>query len=216
MYSVAFIVAANLLPLAGVIWWGWDAFILLLLYWCETVVIAFWTMVRILVGPAALGKSAGFAAGAPGRIAMALFLSIHSGIFITVHFVFLWFLFAGPWRAIVQGPASFVRDLILGTDLWFPLAVLFLVHGYFAIGPLVRARLGLTGDDAAESAAPVGGLYVRIFVMQFTIIVGGWFAMMAGNTFGPLALLILLKTLAEVYADPVAKKVVWSGFRASS
>ena len=31
----------------GVIFWGWDAFVLLILYWLETAVIAFWTVVRV-------------------------------------------------------------------------------------------------------------------------------------------------------------------------
>jgi hypothetical protein len=39
--SVLILVAANLVPLVGVIFWGWDAFVLLMLYWLETAVIAF-------------------------------------------------------------------------------------------------------------------------------------------------------------------------------
>jgi hypothetical protein len=39
--SVLILVAANLVPLIGVIFWGWDAFVLLMLYWLETAVIAF-------------------------------------------------------------------------------------------------------------------------------------------------------------------------------
>jgi len=54
---VLILVAANLVPLIGVIAWGWDAFVLLMLYWLETAVIAFWTIVRIATLPRdALGK----------------------------------------------------------------------------------------------------------------------------------------------------------------
>jgi hypothetical protein len=38
---------ANLIPLYGVLYWQWDAFQLLMLYWTETVIIAFWTIVGI-------------------------------------------------------------------------------------------------------------------------------------------------------------------------
>ncbi|MBN8964880.1 MAG: hypothetical protein J0H89_05750, partial [Rhizobiales bacterium] len=31
---------ANLVPLIGVLAWGWDAFLLLTLYWMETVIVA--------------------------------------------------------------------------------------------------------------------------------------------------------------------------------
>ena len=45
------LLAANLFPLVGVIFWGWDAFVLLMLYWLETAVIAFWTVARIATMP---------------------------------------------------------------------------------------------------------------------------------------------------------------------
>jgi len=45
--STLILLAANLVPLIGVFMWGWDAFVLLVLYWLETAVIAFWTVVRI-------------------------------------------------------------------------------------------------------------------------------------------------------------------------
>lgn len=32
---------ANLLPILGIVWFGWDAFVLLSLYWLETAVLGF-------------------------------------------------------------------------------------------------------------------------------------------------------------------------------
>ena len=49
--STLILIAANLVPLLGVFLWGWDAFVLLVLYWLETAVIAFWTIVRIATQP---------------------------------------------------------------------------------------------------------------------------------------------------------------------
>src|SRR5262245_21233935 len=40
------LLAANLVPLVGVLVCDWDAFVLLMLYWLETAVIAFWTILR--------------------------------------------------------------------------------------------------------------------------------------------------------------------------
>ena len=51
--SSLILIAANLVPLVGVIFWDWDAFVLLMLYWLETAVIAFWTVVRIATLPRA-------------------------------------------------------------------------------------------------------------------------------------------------------------------
>jgi hypothetical protein len=36
----------NMTPLYGVLYWQWDTFQLLMLYWMETVVLAFWTLMR--------------------------------------------------------------------------------------------------------------------------------------------------------------------------
>ena len=45
--SIVISLIANLIPLYGVLYWQWDAFRLLMLYWTETVIIAFWTIVGI-------------------------------------------------------------------------------------------------------------------------------------------------------------------------
>ena len=37
--SLATLVAANLLPLAGVVFFGWDAGVILVLYWAENLVV---------------------------------------------------------------------------------------------------------------------------------------------------------------------------------
>ena len=38
--------AANMLQVYGVLYWGWDIFQILMLYWMETAVIGFWALLR--------------------------------------------------------------------------------------------------------------------------------------------------------------------------
>ena len=38
---------ANMIPLVGILYWQWDTFQLLNLYWVETVILAFWTLMRL-------------------------------------------------------------------------------------------------------------------------------------------------------------------------
>ena len=47
--SAVFLVAANLVPLLGVLLWDWDVFLLLLLFWCENVVIGIFGIARMIV-----------------------------------------------------------------------------------------------------------------------------------------------------------------------
>ena len=88
--STLILIAANLVPLVGVLLWGWDAFVLLVLYWLETAVIAFWTIVRIAITPRnALGDIKFQGSDKPGApLGLALFFTLHAGIFMGVHFSF--------------------------------------------------------------------------------------------------------------------------------
>jgi hypothetical protein len=206
------LVAANLLPIAGVVWWGWDAFVLLMLYWLETAIIGFWTIVHLIAAPTSVDVSGKRLdrMSLVGRMALGAFITVHAGIFMAVHFVFLWTLFSGDWSSKIHGPGDFVRVMIVGTDLWIPLAFLFLVRGVMVMGPSVRRRLAVVPDAETEPAAlenPVLGLYVRIVVMQVTIILGAWFALLAGDTIGPLLLLIALKTAIDIFYDAITRHV---------
>ncbi len=208
-----FLIGANLLPLAGVFFWGWDAFVLLILYWLETAIIGFWTALRIIINPSTIdvnGRPMN-QMGLGGRIGLALFIAVHAGIFMAVHLVFLWGLFSGDWSGRIHGIGDFVRELIIGTDLWIPLALLFVVRGWLVLSPPVRRRWSVAGED--EGGVIAGGdnfivdLYLRIFVMQATIIIGAWFALMAGSSTAALALLVVLKTAAEVSYDAIMRQV---------
>ncbi len=42
------LVLANLLPFAGVIFFGWDLFAVVLFYWAENLVVGFYTLVKLL------------------------------------------------------------------------------------------------------------------------------------------------------------------------
>ena len=111
------LLAANLLPLAGVLFWGWDAFVLLMLYWMETAVIGFWTIVRIATATRdSLGE---FNINGHRRTILPLalkgFFVLHAGLFTLVHFVFLWDLFAGDWSRQIHGARDFVIKLVIDT-----------------------------------------------------------------------------------------------------
>jgi len=202
------LLAANLVPLVGVILWGWDAFVLLMLYWLETAVITFWTVVRIAtMSRDALGmmKFEG-QRGPPSPIGMALFFTAHAGLFMAVHFLFLWALFSGDWSRRIHGVGSFVNQMVIGTGLWVPLAVLFVVRGglmlFDAVRPALWRHLGFVEPPPQKAAlgpaeTVIFGLYIRIVVMQVTILVGAWFALLLGTS-AALVLLIGLKIAVDL------------------
>jgi hypothetical protein len=204
------LVAVNLVPLIGVYAWGWDGFVLLMLYWLETASIAFWTIVRIVATPREAFQDAKFAGAAkpPVPILLAIFIAVHAGVFMAVHLLFLWAVFSGAWSRKIHGIDDFVREMIVGTGLWLPLLALFVGRGlltlYETIRPALLRHAGITepaqppaASAASPGAAIVLGLYVRIFVMQITIILGMWMVLLSG-TRGTLALVIAVKTAADI------------------
>jgi hypothetical protein len=206
------VLAANLLPLAGVWFWGWDAFQVLMLYWAETVIVALWTLARIATMP-----DPGRAAGA-GRIVInagkTAFFALHSGIFIAVHLVFLLTLFSGEWAGRMSRPLAFLDALFIESGAWVALLLAF-IAGLIAFvtatpQPTVvtwflnrfgRRRAAFAPhepDSDTDHLSPViSALYTRIIVMQFGIIFGAWLANSFGNH-GPLMIVIVLKSVIEL------------------
>jgi Family of unknown function (DUF6498) len=209
--STLILLAANLLPLAGVLFWRWDAFVLLLLYWFETAIIGFWTLVRVATAaPGSLGEiSVNGSARTAAPLGLALFFILHAGIFMGVHFAFLWALFSGDWAGRIHSPRDFVDRLIIETGLWLPLLVLFLARGivffYALIGARMRAWLHprrapkvstTTAQPGNLAIAVVGGFYARIIVMHLAILLGGFLSFF--GSFAPLLILIAIKTAVDL------------------
>lgn len=193
------LVAANLFPLAGVLWLGWDTFTLLFLFWLENVVIGFFNALRMATaqgdGPAAAAR----------KVFLVPFFLIHYGGFTLVHGVFLFALFHGDGGLAATGPAGLpgqawaqVRALHLG---WSLLA-LFLSHGVsFAANTLQRGEYRRARLDQLM-AQP----YRRVIIMHLTVLLGGLAAMKAGDSRGALVVLVLLKLGMDLRAHAAERK----------
>ncbi|HEV3011448.1 MAG TPA: DUF6498-containing protein [Burkholderiales bacterium] len=175
------LVAANLVPLAGVLFWGWDAFALVALFWMENVVLGVFFALRMLsLDPRdpALWL---------GKLFMVPFFCVHYGMFTAIHGVFVFQMLGGK-RYDAQGLSLLEPAARAAADfgLWLPLAVLFASHlfsflwNYLYRGEFRRAQL------AALMMQPYG----RVVVLHVAILLGGFGAVALGS---PLwALLVLL------------------------
>ena len=79
--SAIALVVANLVPLVGVLFFGWDLGSIMVLYWVESGVIAFYTVLKIAI----VGKLAAI-------VAVPFFVG-HFGGFMIAHFLFIYALF---------------------------------------------------------------------------------------------------------------------------
>lgn len=216
--STLLLIAANLLPLAGIWFWGWDTFLLLALYWMETAIIGFWTMLAIAILPLVAPSSRPTGA----RLVMVPFFIFHSGTFMTVHFMFLWSVFSGSWPSSIHSVRDFIDRIVIGEGLWIPLAALFVSRGvsffFVMFGPLVFPSWALVpngaspGDDPRTEGNLLKGFYLRIVVMHLTILFGAMIAIRFGNA-APLVLMVALKIAIDLKLHlkndfPEAKPIV--------
>ncbi len=213
--STLLLIAANSVPIWGVLYWGWDVFVLLVLYWLETAVIGFWMIARILSAPPASlgtievnGKPVAGIKGATARLFVAGFFVVHAGIFMGVHMVFLWSLFSGAWSKQIRGLGDFFRSIVIGTDLWVPLLVLFVVRGLSFLFHVIKPEaiekfersLGLPVSSAPapeDIGTIVGAFYGRVVVMHMTIIFSAFISVLFGSI-APLIVMVAVKTAADV------------------
>lgn len=194
-FMSSILILSNLVPLAGILFWGWDTFVLLCLYCLETAVIGFWTIARV----ATMSRDPGSVAGRSiaGTLALAGFFTVHAGLFMTVHMLFIYALFSGVWAGRIDDARDFIRLIVIGKDLWIPLLALFAGQGAIFINDAVNrfafARAPLTTADTGEI---MSGFYKRIVIMHLTIM-GGAFIAQAIGTAAPLIVLVLIKVAIE-------------------
>jgi hypothetical protein len=198
------LLVANALPLIGVLYFGWDAFAIVLLYWTENIVVGFYNVLKM-----AFVKMP-HPGGHLGKLFMIPFFTLHYGGFTAVHGVFVLAFFKqdgdfSPFPAGDAWPCHFVFLQILfnvirqalsvvPANMLYAIAGLFISHGisfgynYFYKGERTRTNLNKL----------MGQPYGRIVVLHIAIIFGGFLTMALGSPVGVLLILVLLKTIVDV------------------
>ena len=185
------LVAANLVPLAGVLFWRWDVLALLVLFWMENVVVGLFFALRMVF--ADLEDGALWLA----KFVMVPFFCIHYGMFTAVHGMFVFMLFGeGSYR--VDGLNALAPAARAAADygLWLPLAVLVGSHLFsFAWNYLYRGEF-----RSAQLSKLMAQPYGRVVVLHVAIILGGIAAMTLGSPVWALLVLLGLKIALDFKA----------------
>ncbi len=182
--STISLIIANLFPLIGVIFFNWDTFYIVLLYWAENIIIGFYTAIKMFTA------KADNSAQRLLRIAPIAFFIFHYGMFCTVHGVFVFVLFSKDRTNYFSGM------LVLA------FTVLFVSRGISYIQDYIIKGKYLTAKFPQLMAEP----YPRIIPLHIAIIFGGWVVMALGSPIGILIVLIILKTGMELTIDKKLNK----------
>jgi Family of unknown function (DUF6498) len=183
-FSSLSLIAANLLPVAGVLFLNWKLADIMVLYWAESAVIGFWNVIKL----AMVGKWL-----AP--LVIPFFVG-HFGGFMAGHFLLIYYLFVRDIDA--GGPEAGVWNALF--DLFAPLqsALLgfFISHGVSFFSNFVGRREYIGTELKQQMIEP----YKRIMVMHMTLIVGGFLTLILRTLQPALLLLIILKTAVDLRA----------------
>jgi len=152
--SVFILILANSLPLLGILFFSWDVFSILLLYWLETIVIGFFNVLKML----AIGKEKAWP--------LILVFIIHYLIFNVVHLMFLIFIFSPQnilsnlWFLNLDELFNYLHTVIIA------LTPLFISHGFSLFFNFLKKKEYLETKIVKQMFQP----YKRVIIMHLIVI----------------------------------------------
>lgn len=178
------LIAANLLPVFGVWFLGWNAKEVFIVYAMETIIIGVYTILKLVIATAVRKTDAWYYKGSSTKVSglfFILFFMMHYGIFVAVQLG----LFFGLSGMGDNYNVSFFNFIIkwpqlLSKESWIVMVVFFVSYGIREIAGFIK-----TGD---YKTTPMMILmfqpYMRIFIQQFIVLLGAVFLVFgAGKIF---------------------------------
>ena len=192
--SAIVLLAANSLPLLGVLLFDWSVFDVVFFYWAENVIIGGINVVRILTSggdivsaddPRLRGRKLPRVNGS-AKVFLASFFAVHYGLFCWGHQQFVIGLF-GDGRSVVD----VISDPVIGVGL--------LAIAGSHLFSFFKNYIGGGENQRTTAAALMKRPYGRIIVLHVTIIVGGFLVMLADSPVLLLVALVVIKTLVDLW-----------------
>ncbi len=191
--------AVDLLPVYGVLAWGWGAAPLVLLYWMENIIIGAMTIPRIVISGASYGVI-GLIAG----LGLSGFFVFHYGLFCMVHGTFLI-----AFAAMTAGPEALssmpMMDLVGMFNFGFASGlhvawILYVIVGFqvlvFVWEFIIKGEWKDT-NPMAEMFSPYG----RIIVLHIAIFAGAGALFLLGEPMVGVMALIVLRALFGIVTN---------------
>ena len=217
------LIAANVVPIFGVLFAGWDTFSIVFLYWLETAVIGALTILRMLTASGGTesimraiaesgrvdladkkelldqaAKKMGNVMGGGAKFFLVPFFCVHFGIFMAVHLVFITVLLGGGGKMPGPGfsPLGTLGSTFGQPNIWLLVSVLGLVGSH-----LYSYFTNYIGKgEYRRTAAPLEMKrpYGRVVVMHLAILFGAFVTMALGSSLAILVLLVVGKTVIDL------------------
>ncbi|HET9083478.1 MAG TPA: DUF6498-containing protein [Candidatus Limnocylindrales bacterium] len=192
--AVVALVVANVIPLVGVLFFGWSVWNILVIYWLENGIVG---VINVLKMSAATGDEAtarvtfvvdGRPSSSATKFGLIPFFVVHYGIFWFVHGIFVLTL---PAFFSLMSDDGMTLDL---GPVLFAAAGLAVSHGLSFWWNFLRGGEYRRTSAAALMFAP----YKRLVALHVTIIFGAFAVMFTGAPAAAVAVLVAIKTAIDL------------------
>ena len=199
------LIGANLIPVIGIFLFGWDVKFIVLLYWIENLITAFYNILKMAL------LSTAQAANHVNKLITIPFFCVHYGGFCAVHGFFLIHFFkigtgSSPFDNMNEwwGPLIFIQLLLsVIAKIWAsrPPEMIWAVIGLTISHGISFAENYILGGEYKTSTLKklMHQPYQRIIVMHLAILAGGVLVMELNSPLPLLIILIGLKIAVDVY-----------------
>ncbi len=180
--AVVSIIIANLFPILGVVYFGWNLFTLLILYLLENVVIGFFTILKMVKAERpsiSLVTKGGLIKGSSKRRAIFQFTLFYLGL-TAIHGLIVFNIFG--------------NELVSGVSVGLLLLGLFASHGIsFLTNYIARKEYQKTYPDKIS-----GVIFIRVILMHVFVLWGAFFISLTGELLYMLVSLAIFKLLIDL------------------
>lgn len=177
--SALALIAANLVPLFGVLSWGWRVDDVLLLFWFESAVVGLFNVGKLLV------------IGGWTAVPVCGFFAVHYGGFMAGHLVFILSFLPGSEAAFFPDSDWLWQTLAV---FWPAVLAMLGSHGFSFIDNFLRRQEYRGRTIARQMMDP----YARIMVMHASVLFGGFMVAGTGQALPALVLLVVLKAAVDL------------------
>jgi hypothetical protein len=186
--SVIILIIANMVPIIGALFLGWDVFPVLLLFWTENVIVGIFNVLKMLLA------SAKNIAQHAAKFSTILFFCVHYGMFTLVHGVFVLVVFG--FQNNTSYDFTTLLQSIRNSQLIWGILALLISHGV----SFVMNYIGKEEYKRTTLNELMMQPYERVIVLHLTILFGGIMVTALGSPVFGLLLLILLKLGIDIIA----------------
>ena len=193
----------NALPIIGVLFFEWDAFLIVVTYWAENLVIGFYMLLKIAC------VKVEHPAEHIGKLFLIPFFAIHYGGFTAIHGSFVLSIFGQDkqfssmketwpcFLVFLQMLVNLIKAMysIIPPNARLFLLALFISHGVSFLYNYLYKREYASSNPNNLMFQP----YLRVVLMHIIVLAGGGLAMAFGSPKAMLIPLVILKTVTDVF-----------------